>query len=805
MTPKVITIRNLNGKEDEIMKTMKMFVAALVCFASVACVKENMDPQVSSQPEKGAFVGVRSDFGGTKTKTVLTENYKVLWDSDDAIAVWDGTEIYRIENNKGRVPSQTLREAGWNVGYRYSVTTKVNSASTGFKYSFYQDGTNHIKDNYTQGTADADGVLVEGFNDISEGYELASGEGTWYLMNSNFSANFIANCETKQFRAWLDDDQKIPVGTFVDSRDFAVAKTQDLSKPVVFKNAISLLEFVVPEQMDGKITKITVTPNATGEYLAGDLLIDYSGDAPVTSLWALSENHNALESEKSKYTSLKLVPASGSVFAAGKYYAVACPGTLTEGLTVTATLTTGMTLTRSSEKKCTFKESYVYGMGEIDAASENYNGGIREFPYMFSVYTEYGPKGANTGADNSYKYVTAVSGTYDSSTYQLENIYTDSEYSSVKLNVKMAGTSSGQVRTTPVWANQWGYDNIPAKSFVSPEFLTALGEDSPYKDVETYFLLKAPLATTLGNRFNVSVGMHVNADGLRNWKIEYSNDGETWYGSDQGTFAIVNTTASYRYYTVTFDSTINFTVGDILYVKLSPVGTIGVNGNDAVCWNKEVRLTSGILVYPLSEGSTPVPSEAIYFESFDKLTEGADYLLGERLGAMDNLHGPLCSDWSDEQINGLTLKKVAMRPGYAQIGYVTNGSTGNTNASNKGSLTTPILAAGQLKLSFKAMAFHTNKDRLGNYSASDCTESSTINDVKNPDATSIVVTINEGSFSQTESLKTYTIDNVSTSEWETKNLVIYGATADTQITFSSPEDATYARWFLDDICVTKAQ
>lgn len=365
MTPKAITIRNLNGKEDGIMKTMKMFVTALVCFAYVACVKENMDPQVSSQPEKGAFVGVRSDFGGTKTKTVLTEDYRVLWDSDDAIAVWDGTEIYRIENNKGRVPSQTLREAGWNVGYRYSVTTKVNSASTGFKYSFYQDGTNHIKDNYTQGTADADGVLVEGFNDISEGYELASGEGTWYLMNSNFSANFIANCETKQFRAWLDDDQKIPVGTFVDSRDFAVAKTQDLSKPVVFKNAISLLEFVVPEQMDGKITKITVTPNATGEYLAGDLLIDYSGDAPVTSLWALSENHNTLESEKSKYTSLKLVPASGSVFAAGKYYAVACPGTLTEGLTVTATLTTGMTLTRSSEKNCTFKESYVYGMGEI--------------------------------------------------------------------------------------------------------------------------------------------------------------------------------------------------------------------------------------------------------------------------------------------------------------------------------------------------------------------------------------------------------------------------------------------------------
>lgn len=356
------------------MKTMKMFVTALVCFASVACVKENMDPQVSAPQENVAFTGVRSDYGGTKTKTVLTEDYKVLWDADDAIAVWDGTEIYRIENGKGRIPSETLRNAGWNVGYKYSVTTKVNSASTGFKYSFYQDEANHIKDNHTQGTADAEGGLVSGFKDISEGYELASGEGMWYLMNSNFNLNFIADCQARQFRAWLDDDQKIPVGTFVDNRDFAVAKTQDLSQPVVFKNAVALLEFVVPAQMDGKISKITVVPNASGEYLAGDLLIDYSGDAPVTSLWALSDEHNKLESGKSKYTTLKLVPASGSAFTAGKYYAVACPGTLSKGLTVTATLTSGLTLTRSSEKKCTFNESNVYGMGEINAADYSTDG-----------------------------------------------------------------------------------------------------------------------------------------------------------------------------------------------------------------------------------------------------------------------------------------------------------------------------------------------------------------------------------------------------------------------------------------------
>ena len=770
MTPKVITIRNLNGKEDEIMKTTRFF-AIIACAAAVAasCMKDELKDNVYVEP---IFTAVREDFGGPASKTMLTDNYKVVWCSGDEVGVFDGSVYPRKGVGSG---SQLVnKESGWEYGLRFKTTD--NGASAGFGYEAYDAYKDEEPEVYAPGAADS------------------------YLLIHPMAVNFIANVSEGKFRAWLSNSQKAEAGTYDSARGFAVAKTSDLSEPVRFKNAVTLMEFVIPDSMSGKVKTIKVTPAGSNINIAGDLLIDYSGADVVTSPWGSTAGES-----KTPKTDVTLTPKSGTAFASGKYYMVVCPGTY-DVITVEATLSSGVVLKRESSKgPYTFKPGYVYGMGVIDAASENYNDGIREFPYMFSVYTEYGPKGANTGADNSYKYVTAVMGSYNSSTYQLENIYTDSEYSSVKLNVKMAGTKIGQVRDTPVWANQWGYDNIPAKSFVSPEFLTALGEESSYKDVETYFLLKAPLATTLGNRFNVSVGMYVGTGGLRNWKIEYSNDGETWYGSDQGTFAIVNTTVSYRYYTVTFDSKINFTVGDILYVKLSPVGTVGVNGNPAACWNNDARLTSGILVYPLSEGSTPVPSEAIYFESFDKLTEGADYLLGERLGAMDNLHGPLCSDWSDEQINGLTLKKVAMRPGYAQIGYVTNGSTGNTNASNKGSLTTPALVAGQLNLSFKAMTFHTNKDRLGNYSASDCTESSTINDVKNPDATSIVLTINEGSFSQTESLKTYTIDNVSTSEWETKNLVIYGATADTQITFSSPEDATYARWFLDDICVTKAQ
>ena len=344
----------------------------LACAIATSCVKGRLDIDTPADLNENAdqnglaqnpvvFTAVRADYSGQTTKTILTEDYKVFWDSNDAIAVWDGTSIYREEGTKGQIPSQTLRVNGWGVGYKYVATTEKNSGATGFAYTYFSDSKH--KDNY-KGTL-PEVSLAEGYEDISNGYELAAGEDRWYLMNSNFNINFIANYESKQFRAWLSGSQSVPVGTFEDTRDFAFAKTKDLSEPVVFKNAVSLLEFVVPVDMAGKIKQIVVKPNAQNEYLAGDILVDYSGDAPKTTLWALSNEHNALE-KKSGTAELTLKPAAGSAFVDGKFYAVACPGTYSGGLTVTATLTDGKTLVRSSSKSCTFEESYVYGMGEIN-------------------------------------------------------------------------------------------------------------------------------------------------------------------------------------------------------------------------------------------------------------------------------------------------------------------------------------------------------------------------------------------------------------------------------------------------------
>lgn len=767
------------------MKTTKSILLILALAAAVSCVKEDMDPQVSAPEENVAFTGVRSNYGGTKTKTVLTEDYKVLWDKDDAIAVWDGTEIYRIENGKGRVPSENLRNAGWNVGYKYSVTTETNSASTGFKYSFYKDAANHIKDNYTQGTADAEGVLVENFKDISEGYELASETGTWYLMNSNFNVNFIANYEAKQFRAWLSNNQKLPVGTFVDSRDFAVAKTQDLSQPVVFKNAVSLLEFVIPTQMDGKISKITVNPNASGEYLAGDLLIDYSGDAPKTSLWALSEEHNTLEGGKSQYATLTLTPEKGTAFASGKYYAVVCPCTLTEGLTVNATLTTGMTLTRSSEKSCTFKESYVYGMGEIDAASESYSNGVNELPYVFSLY-------ATAGTGNTSKYLEVTKGGYDGDKNYFEHTYVDNDHEGVVLYCRGAGDADDKnyIGSSAYYSNNEGADNIPAGSFVSPD-----SAGDAY--IESYYKLKMSLAVAMPSSFRLTFGMGTNSAAIRDWKIMYSNDDKTWY--EGASYALTDGLTSWQYfiYNVTVNtSELSFGPGDIMYLKWIPTGNRSVRSSTGTTtgWNSAVRLWGGIVISDVTNQSSPILSGCIYQDTFDRINGGVDYIMGEKIGYLSNAFGSSIEKWTEEQKGGLTGENIVMRPGYVQVGTVSLTQSYDESVTiSRGTLTTPKLnSVGNLTLGFRAMAFKSYiYGRTG-----------TTSNEGEKDATSIVITLNAGTFEDGTQTKTV---EITSGEWGQNEVNIKNATADTQVTFSSPEDATYTRWFLDDICVTKAQ
>ncbi len=67
----------------------------------------------------------------------------------------------------------------------------------------------------------------------------------------------------------------------------------------------------------------------------------------------------------------------------------------------------------------------------------------------------------------------------------------------------------------------------------------------------------------------------------------------------------------------------------------------------------------------------------------------------------------------------------------------------------------------------------------------------------------VVNVIGGGTFD--DGTKSRTISNVPYSEFQTQTLTIKGATADTQIEFTSPSDVPSTRWFIDDICVSKAE
>lgn len=743
MTPKVIIIRNLNGKEDEIMKTTRYF-AIIACASAVAasCMKDELKDNVYVEP---IFTAVREDFGGPASKTMLTDNYKVVWCSGDEVGVFDGSVYPRKGVGSG---SQLVnKESGWEYGLRFKTTD--NGASAGFGYEAYDAYKDEEPEVYAPGAADS------------------------YLLIHPMAVNFIANVSEGKFRAWLSNSQKAEAGTYDSARGFAVAKTSDLSEPVRFKNAVTLMEFVIPDSMSGKVKTIKVTPAGSNINIAGDLLIDYSGADVVTSPWGSTAGES-----KTPKTDVTLTPKSGTAFASGKYYMVVCPGTY-DVITVEATLSSGVVLKRESSKgPYTFKPGYVYGMGNIDAAGGTFSGGVSELPYVFSLY-------ATAGEGNDLKYVKSTAGAYSNNTKTFEHYYDDLD-NGVRFHCKGAGRTSSDVRTSVFYSNTKGVDNIPAKSFVSQE---SAGDGY----VESFYRLVMPLGTNLKN-IQVTFGIETTGAAIRDWKIQYSKDDATW--NDGGNFTI-QSNGGYHIYNVAIDLESEFVAGEILYLKWIPTGKVRVSDHTTTTtgWGSDVRFWGGVVISDLSAESTSTDLGTIYFESFDEMTSGVDYLMGEKLGYLANCCGSVISSWTEQERNGVSGKNVAMRPGYVQIGTIA--TTQNYNAQvtvSAGTLTTPAFGqTGDMKLSFKAMAFRS-------YIAG---RTGTTSNEGDADANSVVLSLNEGTFD--DDTQTKTIEITSGSWGNVEDILIKGATENTCVTFTSPEGATYCRWFLDDICVTKAQ
>ena len=581
-----------------------------------------------------------------------------------------------------------------------------------------------------------------------------------YIMLHPAGGNYYGLCtdDAMYMRFWLSD-QTATLGTYHETYGYCAAKTSDFTEPVVFKNLLPLLKFTVPASLDGRITKITVTGN-NGENVAGNMLCDYTGDEP--KVYVFSEFKEEYEYKGGK-TSVSLTSAG---MAAGDYYLAIAPKTYSKGLKVTVTYKDSKTSTRSSSASVNLESGVIYDMGNVGA--ENYDGPGIALPYVFSFY-------AKRGEYNELKYVTGTTVTAKTH-YQLNDSATGSVF-----DMKTSGTDCG------FWSNKWyGQDNVNGKYFT--------GEN-------TYFMLTAPLRTSLPSTFRVSFSFWVDGTTtslIKDWKVQYSKDNQSWY--DGASFELKTVL---KPYSVEITPTMPFSAGETLYLKWVPVKNGTTDGNGA-----HVHFVGGVVITDVTSPDSKATGN-VYAEDFDRINGGVDYRHAgqtdgiEKLGQLGEIFGDSIENWTAEQKNGLSGSRVVERPGYVQIGYATYlnddrnvGATNTTITKYVGSLVTPALAkaSGTINLSFKAMCYRspfTGREKMSSAAQADVTD--------------IVVNIKgAGSFDASSNVTSKTLTGISTSKFDKKTLKIYNSDATTQIEFTSTAvSGKFTRWFLDDICVSK--
>lgn len=455
------------------------------------------------------------------------------------------------------------------------------------------------------------------------------------------------------------------------------------------------------------------------------------------------------------------------------------------------------------------RESFIIPMTVSDLVFESVRfdiltGGVSSFPYVLSLYSDNGENYSDEPKYIDYEVIP-----YSPASKFIDAYFYDKDRSTdVSLYVHAAGRTEDEIRSSLYWGNNMGYDCIPAKSFVTRQ--SAAGE---YPG-QAYYLLTMPLKkdfVSAGETFSVAFYIYNTDWAIRDWKLEYSLDMNNWYGYDEtsgmgeGVIEFMPG-GNYTLYNVKFTANTSIDASDILYLRLTPFGKRASIRPTSIAtgWGSDVRLSVGMLVCPHVARPSEAPQNTIWHHTFDNLTEGSDYLMGDKLGLFDNLNGPLISAWNAQQRNGISGINVAMRPGYAQVGYVEYGTDGLTAKSYKGTLQTPALenvTGNVVSLSFKAMAFKSSRAGRKNMHNQLSEKSS--------DATEIEVEILDGGYivdldgEVIPEVPMVTVSGLPVSEFRTFNLKIAGATPQTKIMFKSAENGDFARWFIDDIIVTE--
>ena len=418
--------------------------------------------------------------------------------------------------------------------------------------------------------------------------------------------------------------------------------------------------------------------------------------------------------------------------------------------------------------------------------------GIKSLPYAFSFY-------CSERTDEKPKYINYNQLTWVPSTKMMKGVIAEDKDPFVGVSLEMSAFASDLSKTiygqgvSNMWAEDGAHDNVNAAGFVSPD-----GKTKPTS--ECGFWLNVPLQTDLPPSFNVFFGLAGNDWSISDWKLSYSKDKREWFSAaDVHIDHVCSYGSYYQRFCVNVTPSMTFEADDTLYLKLTPFGTQGCNpantaadGHGSSCF---IRLHSAILIQDASAVSTPVPEGAVYFEPFDRLTEGVGYLYGERNAGLANFCGSDISAWSTEVLAGMKGTNVRQRPGYAQIGYVNDETTGNRYEyeNQKGSLTTAALGkSGDFTLSFKAGAYRSPAIRPN---------ASELPDIVSADITSAVISIQGGGTIDGRSKITVS-DLPADYTFKEYSFRINRATANTTITFTSePPAKGFSRWFIDDILI----
>ena len=636
----------------------------------------------------------------------------------------------------------SLMENGTSVNWAVGDLVAVADGSGDiYKFASEGDGTNAI------------------FRYQSEGEQecMFNKSADKYLMAYPWTASVTMDMETNTVISSLPAVQTAVKGNFEGSYAVAVAVGNDIETPFAFKCAVSMLKVEIPEALSGKVAELAVRGNQ-GEDLAGDLVISCTENGPVTELGTQKDSE------------VRLVSENGAL-EPGTYYIAIAPVTVSKGISVVAVSADNFTefaISTAKEEK-TFMPGYIYNLGALNADKIEFPVGLGRLPYVFSLF-------ATDGTGNTPKYLEKTVLT-EKTHMQLKE---KEEKTGSVLEAKTTGTNCDY------WSNKWhGHDNIVCDYFNTEN---------------TYLMLSVPLKMSLPSSFRVSFGLFTEPthDIVKDWKVQYSKDKQTWYDGATYQFERI-----LKYYSVEITPEVTFSAGDMLHLRWIPYGNASWSGGTTDGLKARVQLTSGIVI---SDAVSPDSDASgnVYAEDFDRICGGVDYRHAgqkngiEKLGLLGELFGEKIDRWSDEQKRGLSGSNVAERPGYVQIGFATY--TGNNRNSagtnNVGSLVTPALenASGTINLSFKAMCYRSPfTGRAGMSSPAQA------------DVTDVVVKIKgAGSFNPSTPVTTMTINGISTDRFDTKTLTLYNTNATTQIEFTSTAvDKKFTRWFIDDICVSK--